>query len=169
VVVDLGQPPNRISFTAKPHASVSTNDLERNFQKNNYYTSTNFARQQLFCNLEDRVGIEPTNICFADNYLTIQSPVHYSGTPSRNWTHIHSLEESCIFHYTIGVWYGWWDSNPQNSDFKSDMYTNSITSASKEPLFYINMFYMSTTIWYPCSDSNWENFSFWERWLYQFV
>ena len=28
-------------------------------------------------------------------------------------------------------WYGWRDSNPQNSDFKSDMYTNSITSAYK--------------------------------------
>ena len=26
-------------------------------------------------------------------------------------------------------WYGWRDSNPQDSDFKSDMYTNSITSA----------------------------------------
>ena len=26
-------------------------------------------------------------------------------------------------------WYGWRDSNPQNSDFKSDTYTDSVTSA----------------------------------------
>jgi hypothetical protein len=27
------------------------------------------------------------------------------------------------------IWCGWWDSNPQNLDFESSTYTNSITSA----------------------------------------
>ena len=34
------------------------------------------------------------------------------------------------FLHSVITWYGWRDSNPQNSDFKSDTYTYSVTSAS---------------------------------------
>ena len=54
------------------------------------------------------------------------------------------------------IWCPRRDSNPQDLVSKTNMYTNSITWA----IIYF---------WYPHSDSNWENFSFWERWLYQFV
>ena len=72
------------------------------------------------------------------NTLTIMSCQHYlyaisptTGAACRNRTHIRRVEAYCIIHYTNAAktWYGWWDLNPQNSDFKSDMYTNSITSA----------------------------------------
>ena len=120
----------------------------------NYYTSTNLARQELFCNLEVRVGIEPTNNSFADCDITILSSHYNSGTAWRNRTLILALEEPCPIHWTNAVWCGYRDSNSENSDFKSDMYTNSIISAK---------------LWYLEWDSNSQNFSFWERRLFQFV
>ena len=87
---------------------------------------------QSVCNtkvlLEVRVGIEPTNNSFADCDITILSS-HYTGTACRNRTHIRRVEAYCIIHYTNAVWCGYRDSNSENSDFKSDMYTNSIISA----------------------------------------
>jgi len=69
----------------------------------NYYTTTNLARQQLFCNLEVRVRIELTNNSFADCDITILSSHYNSGTACRNRTYILSLEDSCPVHWTNAV------------------------------------------------------------------
>ena len=47
-------------------------------------------------------------------------------------------------------------SIPKAIDFKSITYTNSVTLAIL--LLYIMQHCMSTTIWYPCSESNREQF-----------
>lgn len=124
----------------------------RGFQKNNYYTSKHIARQQL-----SGVG-DKNRTCF--HGFAIQCPsnwlhLHNSGTPSRNRTHIHSLEESCILHYTIGIMVRMARlelARLSSADFKSAVVTNFTTPAKN--LLYHNQSYMSTTIWYPCSDSN---------------
>ena len=63
-----------------------------------------------------------------------------TGTPARSRTErIFPFERNDFANLSTGAsWCGRWDSNPQNSDFKSDMYTNSIT----------------TTYWCPPRDSN---------------
>lgn len=81
-----------------PYAYEFTHDLERTFDDNYYYTTTNLARQQLFCNLEVGVGIEPTNNSFADCDITILSSHYNSGTACRNRTYILSLEDLCPVH-----------------------------------------------------------------------
>ena len=114
VVVDLGQLPNRyvLAWVTYPNFMLQFRlKTQRRFQKNNYYTSTMIARQPL-----SGVG-DKNRTCF--HGFAIQCPsnwlhLHNSGTPSRNRTHIHSLEESCILHYTIGIWYEWRDLNPQS-------------------------------------------------------
>ena len=97
--------------------------------------------------------------------VQLAPPTFISGTASRNRTHIRRVEAYCILHYTIAVWCGGRDSNPQNSDFKSDMYTNSITSA--RTLLYLKQSYKSTGT--SSEIRTHRIFSFWERRLYQFV
>ena len=43
----------------------------------------------------------------------------------------HGVEDRCTIHCATAtfIWCGYRDSNSENSDFKSDMYTNSIISA----------------------------------------
>ena len=82
---------------------MNSHTTYRGLLKNYYYTSTNLARQQLFCNLEVRVGIEPTNNSFADCDITILSSHYNSGTACRNRTHIRTLEECCPIHWTNAV------------------------------------------------------------------
>ena len=114
------------------------------------YTSAMNLRQQLILITLNSVrlsGVGDRNrTCFhgfAIQCLSNWLHLHNSGTACRNRTHIRTLEECCPIRWTNAVWCGYRDSNSENSDFKSDMYTNSIISAK---------------LWYPCWDSNSEQF-----------
>ncbi len=122
----------------------------------NYYTTSNLARQQLFCNLEVGVGIEPTNNSFADCDITILSSHYNSGTACRNRTYILSLEDLCPVHWTNAVLVRVERlelSIPKATDFKSAVFTYFTILA-------INIIILHLILhvnWYSCWDSNSEN------------
>ncbi len=122
----------------------------------NYYTTTNLARQQLFCNLEVGVGIEPTNNSFADCDITILSSHYNSGTACRNRTYILSLEDLCPVHWTNAVLVRVARielARLASADFKSAVFTYFTILA-------INIIILHLILhvnWYSCWDSNSEN------------